>query len=180
MLTFSQEIWLKILEGAMIGVPVLVIGLLINRNLEAFRSKQERRLDASKNVRQAMAELAKHLASCIHSITWLCWSVQHSPAAIRGNIKSYNAEMHKQLSDLMAARVVLAAQDNEKYNLLAPVMAKMITLDSKVAKVVAGCLSLHPLQEAAAQKELINCHGEAVVLDKELLKMVSDMLHVAE
>jgi hypothetical protein len=180
MLTFSQEIWLKILEGAMIGVPVLVIGFLINRNLEAFRSKQERRLDASKNVRQAMADLAKHLASCIHSITWLCWSVQHSPAAIRGNIKAYNTEMHKQLSDLMAARVILAAQDNEKYNVLAPLMTRMFALDSKVAKVVAGCLSLHPLQEAAAQKELLNCHVEAVEMDKELLKTVSGMLYVTE
>lgn len=180
MLTFSQEIWLKILEGTMIGVPVLVIGFLINRNLEAFRSKQERQLDASQSVRQALAELAKHLASCIHSITWLCWSVQHSPAAIRGNIKAYNTEMHKQLSDLVASRVILAAQDNQKYNLLAPLMTRMFQLDSKVAKVVAGCLSLHPLQEAAAQKELINCHVEAVELDKELLKIVGDILHVKE
>ncbi|WP_343307665.1 hypothetical protein AAHN97_11075 [Chitinophaga niabensis] len=166
MLTFSQEIWLKILEGALIGVPVLVIGILFIRH---FRAKPD-----------ALAELTKHLASCIHSISWLCWSVQHSPAAIRGNIKTYNAEMHKQLSDLMASRVQLAVQDAERYNTLAPVMAKVLALDWKVGKVVAGCLSLHPLQEAAAQKELINCHVEATELDKELLKMVSDMLQVKE
>lgn len=166
MLTFSQEIWLKILEGVLIGAPVLLIGFLINRN---FRAKPD-----------ALAELSKHLASCIHSISWLCWSVQHSPAAIRGNIKTYNAEMHKQLSDLMAARVALAVKDADRYNILASFMAKVLALDWKVGKVVAGCLSLHPLQEAAAQKELINCHNEAVELDKELLKIVSEMLGVKE
>lgn len=179
MLTSPQEIWLKILVVATICAPLLLIGFLVYRNPAAFRSNP-RESEASKNIRLALAELAKNLGSCIHSITWLCWSVQHSPAAIRGNIKSYTAEMHKQLSELMASRVILAAQDNEKYNILAPVVAKMVALDSKVGKVVAGCLSLHPLQEAAAQKELINCHGEAVALDKELLKIVSNILHVSE
>lgn len=167
MLTFSQEIWLKILEGLLIGIPVIVTGLLISKRLRAAKQA-------------ALPELAKHLAACIHSISWLCWSVQHSPAAIRGNIKTYNSEMHKQLSDLMAARVLLAAQDDVQYNTLVPLMSKVLALDWKVGKVVAGCLSLHPLQEAAAQKELINCHVEAVELDKELLKMVSEMLGVKE
>ncbi|MRG44383.1 hypothetical protein GFS24_04620 [Chitinophaga sp. SYP-B3965] len=168
MLPNSQALWLSIIEGVLIGVPILIVGYYL----------KSRGSDTPKSVRLALADLAKNLTSCIHSINWLCWSVQHSPAAIRGNIKSYNTEMHKQLSDLMASRVILAAQDTSKYNLLAPLMAKVLALDVKVGKVVAGCLSLHPLQEAAAQKELINCHGEAVELEQELLKMVSDLVKV--
>lgn len=169
MLPSSHEIWLSVIEGALVGVPILIVG---------FYLKTRGEQDTPVSVRLALAELAKSLTSCIHSITWLCWSVQHSPAAIRGNIKAYNTEMHKQLSELMASRVILAAQDTSKYNILAPVMEKMLALDAKVGKVVAGCLSLHPLQEAAAQKELIICHGEAIKLDKELLKIVSEMVQV--
>lgn len=170
MLPTPHEIWSSVIEGALIGVPILVVGFFL----------KTREPDASVSIRSALAELTKNLTSCIHSISWLCWSVQHSPAAIRGNIKAYNTEMHKQLSELMASRVILAAQDTSRYNILVPVMAKMLALDAKVGKVVAGCLSLHPLQEAAAQKELINCHGEAVELEQELLKIVSDMVHVQQ
>src|SRR6185295_17682634 len=81
-----------------------------NRKLESFKYALETEGESSRNLRLSIAEVAKKLAAGIHSICWLCWTAKYSPEELQPeHLQSYNKEIHLLLSELVGARVVLAA-----------------------------------------------------------------------
>jgi hypothetical protein len=80
-----------------------------NRKIEEFKSQLATETEARRNIRLAVAEVAKRVAAA-HSIAWTTWQARYSPNDFAGkNLDKYDEEIHLLLSDIVGARVVLAA-----------------------------------------------------------------------
>ena len=196
---FNQQLLLTLIDKAVIGGLLLFAAFIFNRLLEAFKSNQARQMelfktgqlqqletfknqlaikeDASRNVRQAVADFAKKIACGIHSICWLCWAAKNSPKEINDeNLNNYDKEMHLLLNELVASRVYLAALNNDMQTTLSPIVDKLYKLDSEVGLAKARYFN----SREEGLEALSKIHEPAMDLDDELIITVTNMVSVKQ
>lgn len=142
-----------------------------SRALEAFRTDLARRVELGRNTRTAIADLVKKLAAACHAMTWLTFDARHCPDAITAQrFESYDKEMHALLSDIMAARAILAALSPDAHRTLAPYATRIYELDGGIAKAK---IELSQDKEAALQM-LLTTYPFLAEFDRKLLAEIEN------
>jgi hypothetical protein len=142
------------------------------QKLELFKGDLAQRQEAGRSVRGAIAELVKRLASAGHSICWLCWVAKYTPVDLNSDqFQAYDKEMHLLLSEIMAARAVVAALHQPSHDALSELTEQIYDLDARVGEAKSKYSEAD--QRSAALKLLADLHGEADQFDDDLLKAVA-------
>lgn len=172
-LNFNQQLTLALIGNAVIGGLLAFAVYGFNRFLETFKNQLAKKDEQARNVRLAVAELAKKIAEGIHSICWLCWVAKFSPKElVEENLRSYDKEMHIILSELVGSRVILAALDEDIHTVLSPVADRLYELDVRVANAKA----LYNTSKIDGIVALGVLHKESVQFDDELLRAVTNLV----
>src|SRR5437870_51009 len=104
-LTFIEQLEITLLDKALIGGLLVLAAYFLNRSLEAFKATESLELarftqdqtrnleefknrltvegESRRNLREAVADVAKRVAAGNHSICWLCWLAKFSPEVVK-------------------------------------------------------------------------------------------------
>lgn len=171
-MSFEEELTITIIDKLLIGALLAIAGYYFSKALETYRAAQAKKDDISRNVRLALAELAKSIASGLHSISWLCWAAKHSPTEVAEKLNGYDKEMHVQLDNLTGSRVALAALDNKMHLTLSPIIDQLYSLDVEVGHAKA----LYITSAEEGLKALGKLHIPANDLNDKLLAAVINIV----
>jgi hypothetical protein len=106
-----------------------------SRRIEEFKSRLLMDSESLRNVRLAVAEVSKRLATATHSICWATWPAKYTPKSfVHAHLDKYDGEIHLLLSDIVAARVVLAALSPSVHNQLSPLIDQLYGLDVEMGE----------------------------------------------
>ncbi len=141
-----------------------------NRRLEAFKHALATESEISRNLRLAIADIAKKLAAGTHAMCWVCWIAKYSADELQlEHLQTYDKEIHLILSDIVGARVVLAALHEPTHAELSPLIDRLYSLDVDMGEAKTRFLKDKPAGLAALAK----LHSEAVIYDCDLLEAVT-------
>ena len=125
------------LLAAVTSVGNVYFNYLSATSLERARWQKAREDESRKNLRVALAEFSRELATAIQRGTWLLWSAQNSPSTFsEKDLATYDDEMRSILPRLLTSRVMLAAHDTAAYERVADLSSRLYALDADIA--VAG------------------------------------------
>jgi hypothetical protein len=193
-LSFKQQLELTLIDKAVIGGLLALAGYVFNRSLELFKKAQSIQLEAFKleqnrkieefksqlatelesrrNVRLAVAELAKRIAAAAHSIAWTTWPAWYCPDSFTSaHLDKYDTEIHVLLSDIVGARVILAALSPRVHGQLSHLTDRLYGLDVDMGEAKA----LFGQNKPQALVKLANLHEAAGRLDDQLLEVVTKL-----
>ncbi len=142
-----------------------------NRKIEEFKSRLIMDSESHRNVRLAVAEVSKRLAAATHSICWATWPAKDHPKSFESLVDKYDGEIHLLFSDLVAARVVLAALSPAVHDQMSPLIDQLYGLDVNMGE--AKCLFEEDHQRALVA--LAKLHTAARKLDDALLEAVTNL-----
>jgi len=125
--------------GTFIGAALALTGVLWTNNrqkrIEDVRWERSRKDELLKQVRLAVADLAKRVAAGAQAMTWLLWISKYEPANLtEKDISAYDREMKSLYSDLVGAEVVLAALDKNLFAKMKPLVNDLYKLDQGIAE----------------------------------------------
>lgn len=190
-MTFTEQLTITVIDKLVIGLMLAFTVFAFNRflevfkserslELEGFRAEQARRLEAfrgelssslenARNVRAAIGEVARRLAAAAHSILWLAWIARDTPKDLRlEHFQTYDKEMHELLSQIVGARVVLAAIDARIHEKIAPFADELYELDVAVSRAK----SLFQTDPAEGVAALAAVHQATMEFDDNLIDAV--------
>lgn len=182
-LTFWQQFTITLIDKAVIGGILILAAFHFNRLLETFKTEQHEWLESKKrqmavrdeearNIRIAVAEVAKRIAAGVHSMCWLCWAAKNNPNSFdESNLINYDQEMHQVLTNLVGDRVILAALDKNTHSHLSPLADKLYSLDAEIGLAMA----LWRRNPSEGIKALSLFHQQASEFDDELLRCVTNL-----
>jgi hypothetical protein len=143
-----------------------------NRKLEEFKNQLTAESESRRNVRLAVAEVARRVAAATHSICWVTWSAKYAPKSFTlANLNKYNGEIHLLLSEIVGARVVLAALSPAMHGRLTPLIDELYNTDVEMGEA-ERLFREDPEKGLAA---LATLHAASGKLDAELLAAVAEM-----
>jgi hypothetical protein len=154
------------LIGAVIGAGLSLMGTLVSgwqeSKLERAKWLRAREDQAIKDLRIAVADLARRLAAGVHSIEWLTWPAKYQSDDLTvdqldDKIRAYNQEVHGLFSELTGCLVVIAALDRQVYEQMRSLVQAFSSLDADVA--MAASARGESLSESI--EALVDCHAEA-------------------
>jgi hypothetical protein len=125
------------LSAAAIGAGAGLLGAFITareqRRLDVFRFGHERRTDAEKEKRLAVADLARILSAVLQTMNWFTWEADNRPFRVTPEwVDRYDAEMKTLLPDLMASISVVAALSERTYRAFDPLVSEAFELDAQI------------------------------------------------
>lgn len=143
-----------------------------NRRIEEFKSQLATETEARRNIRLAVAEVAKRVAAAAHSIAWTTWPARYSPNDFAAkNLNKYDEEIHLLLSDIVGARVVLAALSPTVHGQLSQLIDRLYGLDVDMGEVK----SLLAQDRSRGLAALSQIHEASGKLDDQLLDAVTKL-----
>lgn len=108
------------------------------KSTESLRRQFAQEDAAHLRVITAVADLGKLLGAGAHAISWVTWFAVHSPHELTDiRLAGYEREMHKTLSQIVGARVLLAALNADLHASLAILIEDLYALDVDVGKAKA-------------------------------------------
>ena len=126
-----------------------------------------------KEFRLAMAELAKRVYIALQLMQWTTWKAKHDSSNLtEDELAQYDREMKELWPNIVSARVLVAALNNEIHSQITPLILELIALDSGVAK--AGILFRASKQNGI--KALADYHLECAKFESEFITKIGDML----
>jgi hypothetical protein len=106
-----------------------------NRNLEEYKGVLATESESRRNVRLAVAEVAKRIAAATHSISWTTWAAKNSPDTFDNTyLDKYDREIHPRLNEIVGTRVALAALAPLVHDQLSPLIANFMGWTCKWVK----------------------------------------------
>jgi hypothetical protein len=131
------------LSAAAIGAGAGLLGAFITareqRRLDVFRFGHERRTDAEKEKRLAVADLARILSAVLQTMSWFTWEADNRPFRVTPAwVDRYDAEMKTLLPDLMASISVVAALSERTYRAFDPLVSEAFDLDAQIGKAASS------------------------------------------
>jgi hypothetical protein len=103
--------------------------------LERAKWAQARDDEARKNLRLAIADLARELSTLAQRAAWLLWTASHTPGSLaETDLAAYEADARAGLPKLVSAQILLAAHDKPTYDRLLPVVQQFYELDEAIAR----------------------------------------------
>lgn len=143
-----------------------------NRKIEEFKSRLLMESESQRNLRAAVAEVAKRLAAASHCICWTTWPPKYAPRTFKKeDLDKYDREIHLLLSEIVGARVVLAALSPNVHDQLSHLVDRLYDLDVRMGEAKSA-LSEDPERGTAA---LANIHSAAGKLEDDLLRTVAEL-----
>ena len=140
--------------------------------IELLKNQLSRESVALEKLSEAVAEVARRLAAGRHSICWLCWIAKYCPKDLTADhLTAYDKEMNEIWSQLVRARVVLAALSAPVHTQLSPLIQKLYDLDVKVGDAKA----LYSESNERGIKALGSLHQATQIFDDELLNTVTSL-----
>lgn len=180
-MTFAEQLWITVVDKAIIGIILAFVAIFANRalekfkadraiDLETFKSTSLAQQEGARGARAALAEVARLLASASHSICWITWAARFAPRTVSDEaFANYDREMHDHFSRIVAARVVLAALDNEAHERVDALARKVFELDEAVS--VERCRFGTDAEEAL--RNLGDIHPQITSFDDKLLTEIA-------
>jgi hypothetical protein len=186
-MTLKEELILAVVDKAAIGLLILIAGYFLNSWLEEFRTEQSTLLETFKrdedrkaeqdrweqkrtdelatSIRVGIVELARKLAAGNHAISWLTFNAKHEPREVAPEqIRAYESEIKVVLSEIVAARVNLAALSKDMHDRVAHLVDEFYGRDGAVGRQ----LKLLPTEPDDAIRALAEIHDETHRYDKKL------------
>jgi hypothetical protein len=131
------------LSAAAIGAAAGLLGAFIaareQRQLDVLRFRHERRTDAEKEKRLAVADLARALSAVLQTMNWFTWDADNRPLRVTPEwVDRYDSEMKRLLPDLMASIAVVAALSERTYLAFDPLVSQALELDAQIGKAASS------------------------------------------
>ncbi len=159
--------------GALAG---LVGGYIAGRQqsqLEYQKWHRARLDDLNKEIRLAVAELARKLAITTHSMNWLTWRAEKQAAEFSlEHLEAYDREMHQNLPEIASAFIVLSALSESAAGLMNPLVQEVYNLDVDLAKAGAS----YREDPATSREAIASLMEDAWKLNHELTSRVAVVL----
>jgi hypothetical protein len=186
-LSFSDQVWLALIDKLLIGIVLAIAGYAFSRMLESFKSEQARALDELRNdltlklekqreQRVAIGDFVKKISVGYQAMEWFTWTAKNNPNAFSSQteIDTYNDEMRKVFPEIVAARVALAAVDVEHEVAIKEISDTLFDLDVELAKRIAKYKDAQdPASQSAALKKIGDKYDDILVADEAFVKRVS-------
>jgi hypothetical protein len=121
-------------------------------------------------VRSIEASYDKLNAAATHSICWTTWPTKYDPKRFAySQLEKYDAEIHLLLTNIVGARVVLAALSPSVHGQLSPLLARLYDIDVRMGEAKA----LFGEDMKGGLAALTKIHAASVELDDQLLKEIT-------
>lgn len=162
--------------GAAVGALAGIVGFAFagwrQSKLESEKWSRAREDRARSDTRNAVAALAKTLASTAHSMMWASFKVLTAGKASHETLASFEVEFHAEVSDLVAAQMNLAALDFALYEKVTPFISQAIAMGADTHAALKAAMEKTP----DAEDQLRACNQDALNLIKDVPKKVAGLL----
>jgi hypothetical protein len=186
-MTFRQQLTITLIDKAIIGIILVIVGFTFNRMLESFKAQQmtlietlksqeTRKNEIARERRAAIAEFAMKLSVGFHIMAWLTWKAKHEPTGFsKKDITTYDAEMRALFPQIVGTRVVVAAVASDSHTQLGQLARTLYSLDEEVAKV---CVRYKGAQEGSkdaddAREAIAELYTRIIDQDKSFIQEVA-------
>ncbi|MDM0105711.1 hypothetical protein QTH97_12250 [Variovorax sp. J22R24] len=160
--------------GALAGIVGFAFAGWRQSKLETEKWSRAREDKARSDTRNAVADLAKTLASTAHSMMWVSFKVITAGKASHETLASFEVEFHAEVSDLVGAQMTLAALDFSLYEKVTPLVGRAIDMGANTYAALKAAMEKAP----DAEDQLKACNQDALNLIKEIPKKVAGLLSV--
>ena len=141
--------------------------------LALWNSSLARKAEVDKELRSAVAELTKHMASGVQAMSWLTWNAKNNSDGITDeDISQYNETISMVYNELVGFRVVVAALSKRIHQNMTPLVRKLYTLDSQISKAAI----LFKSSPEDGIKALASFNDDISKFDHELLEAVTGLI----
>ena len=125
------------LIAAITSIGNVYFNFLSATSLERVRWEKARQDEATKNLRVALADYSRELATGAQKATWLLWIAENASSEFsEKNLTTYDDEMRVILPRFFTARVLVAAYDMATYEKMEHLSKRLYKLDNDIA--IAG------------------------------------------
>jgi hypothetical protein len=167
---------LAVVLGAAVGALAGIIGFAVagwrQSKLAAEKWSRAREDKARSDTRNAVAALAKTLASTAHSMMWASFKVLTAGKASHETLASFEVEFHAEVAELVGAQMHLAALDFPLYEKVTPFIGQAISMGANTYAALRASMEKAP----DAEDQLRACNQEALNLIKDVPKKVTGLL----
>jgi len=144
-----------------------------NRDLERIRLDSSREDVISKELADAVQQLAIKMSAALHSMCWLTWLARVAPERVtKERLDLYDSELHKTLPEISGYSTTVAALDRGVYKKIQPFVTAVYGLDAFIGK--AGLLSGEDHDEMI--HKLVRADAAMVALELQLPELLGDVV----
>lgn len=134
---------LAALLGALFGAIAGLVGGFVTAKqqskLEEQKSLRARQDEQDREVRLAVAELGRKMATATHSMNWFSWRAVQRPAQFTSaDIDAHDQEMHTLLPEMASALLLVSALSETMYKQLKAVVQDVYDLDVELAAAASS------------------------------------------
>jgi hypothetical protein len=141
-----------------------------SRKLEELKNRLLAETESRRNIRLALAEVSRRVATASHCICWTAWPAKYSPKDFTSAyLEKYDAEIHLLLSDIVAARVALAALSPSVHSQIGQFIDRLYDLDVRMGQAKA----VFAEDRDRGILEIAKLHTASGRLDDDLLEAVT-------
>lgn len=124
--------------GTLIGASLALFGVRWSSGrqwrLEKDKWEKSQRNEALKEVKQAVANLARVIAAEVQAIVWLTWTAKYQPATLsKKDIDEYYAEIKVLFKEDVVTQTYLSMLDAELYTKMKPVVKQVVGMDHEMS-----------------------------------------------
>jgi hypothetical protein len=166
--------------AVVLGVAVGALAGIVGGALAAWRQSKlaletwsrSRDDQQRRDTREAVATVARTLASTAHSMMWASFKVLTSGKASREALASFEVEFHAEVATLVGAQMQLAALDHALYARVTPYIGQVIALGGSTYAALRASME----KDLDAEEQLRRCNQEALDLIREVPTQVAGLL----
>ncbi|MDN8616597.1 hypothetical protein [Variovorax ginsengisoli] len=166
--------------AVVLGVAVGALAGIVGGALAAWRQSKlalekwsrSREDQHRRDTREAVATVARTLASTAHSMMWATFKVLTSGKASREALASFEVEFHGEVATLVGAQMQLAALDHALYARVTPYIGQVIALGGNTYAALRASME----KDLDAEDRLRGCNQEALDLIRDVPTKVAGLL----
>lgn len=166
--------------AVVLGVAVGALAGIVGGALAAWRQSKlaldtwtrSREDEHRRDTRDAVATVARTLASSAHSMMWATFKVLTSGKASREALASFEVEFHGEVATLVGAQMHLASLDQAMYAKITPYVGQVIALGGSTYAALRASME----KDLDAEEQLRSCNQEALNLIKDVPTKVAALL----
>lgn len=124
-------------------VPVLIafLGLASALVTGYVAGRRQAQLERQREVRLAVAEVARNLGAAIHAISWFTWKAENRPTQLGTlDAQEYDADMKAVFPALTGSLAVLAALSHDAFSRAELLVKEIYSLDERTAIAATGLI----------------------------------------
>jgi hypothetical protein len=164
---------LAALIGAVAGITGGYLSGWQQARLEYKKWLRAREDDVAKELRLAVADLMRKMATTAQHISWFTWEADYRPDRItKEAVELYDTEMRGLFPEIDSALIMVSALSNEAYERLAPLVLDIYNLDLKVSRETRKITNA----PSDAAKGIADYKDAAFQLKRQIMQNVSNVI----